>query len=89
MSWVNGADNDDFVIHEKPAPKREKVLGQLRYEIVAASWQLAQGRRAGICSEEGLRERRTFVARAQAVREAIEKGKIDENVNIAICEPQP
>lgn len=78
MSWSNGTDDEEFVIHEPVPPKHNKVLGELRREIIELSLFLAIGRRLDIVDENTLSERKIYVARAQAVVKAMEGEKAHE-----------
>jgi hypothetical protein len=72
MSWVNGTDDEEFIIHIPKSPQREKALKQLRQEIMELSLLIAMARRLGIDSSETERERRIYIDRAQAIRKAMD-----------------
>ncbi len=86
MSWVNDDEDDEFIVHDTPAPNREKILLGLRYEIIELSLYLATSRRLGIENPNALGERRLYIDRAKAVKKAMEGEKVDAHGNSDICD---
>lgn len=86
MSWKHGDEEDEFIVHDTPAPNREKVLENLRLEIIELSWHKAIAKKLGIENSSAQRERKIYIDRAKAVAKVMEGEKANVDANPVLQE---